>query len=60
MAAAKKISGDAVVADLSELHGIFTLREEQKNGAENEQMNWRIFLVLLPGFGKSLAKHRNG
>lgn len=46
MAAAKKIRVDAVVvADLSELDGIFTLKEEQKNGTEG--FSWQTTLFSL-------------
>lgn len=57
MAAAKDVLMDAAIgADLSEVDGIFTLKEEQKSAPKAFLGGQRSFALFMTGF-KSYVKH---
>lgn len=60
LANANGIRVDSALASvLSELNGIFILKEEQITGLKAFLSEKGIFTLLATGFGKSLAKRRS-
>lgn len=52
----KRLAKEICLLLLSEVDRIFTLRKKKKNAPEGFSLEEDVFVLLLTGFGKSLAK----